>query len=360
MRLGIHRRDPISRERYRAFARSAGRPRLRSRSRRFDAALALVVVLAVLVAFPVLGSAMGAGLQQLTASLGSAFPLFQGRGSIDLPVGAATVAGGSPIVDVLPAFTRDPQLQFAGRIPTFAVQPGRKLQIVLNGAVVASDQVAPTGQFSAALTLKEGANVISVSLLGERDVIATSSYTVVLDRTPPALTIVRPQAGSVVDAQSVVVEGKTEPGATVTVNGRTVAPTSTGLFADSFTATPGTLVITVVSRDRAGNEATERVSVAASESVQTSTTTLTVSLDRSSARPGQPTLATIALRDASGPRAGVQVTLSVGVVLVGQGVTDRNGAALIAFAAPTTEGDIGVVALGGGVSGRATLTVSSR
>ena len=359
MRLGIHRRDPISRERYRAFARSAGRPRIRPRSRRFDAALALAVVLAVLVAFPLVGSAAGAGLQQLTASLGSAFPLFQGRGSIELPVGAAAVAGGSPIVDVLPAFTRDPQLQFAGRIPTFAVQPGRKLQIVLNGVVVATDQVAQTGLFSAALTLKDGANVIGVSLLADRDVVASSSYTVVLDRTPPALTIVRPQAGSVVDAQSVVVEGKTEVGATVTVNGRTVAPTAEGLFADSFTATPGPLVITVVSRDRAGNEATERVSIVTSESV-TSATTLTVSLDRSSARPGQPTLATIVLRDASGPRAGVQVTLSVGVVLVGQGVTDRNGAALIAFAAPTTEGDIGVVALGGGVSGRATLTVSSR
>ncbi len=330
----------------------------RTRPRRFDAALVLAAAVAALLVFPQVATAVGAGVQQLTASLAAA-PLLLGRASIELPAGAAAVRG-APIVDGLPAFTRDPQLQFSGRIPTFAVQPGRKLQIVLNDLVVATDQIVQTGLFSAAVTLKDGANVISVSILSDRDIVATSSYSVVLDRTPPTLTIARPQAGSVVDAQNVVVQGKTEAGATVTVNGRTVALAPDGTFADSFTATPGALTLTVVSRDRAGNETTERVSVAASDSVQTSATTLTVTLDRSTARPGQPTLATIALRDASGPRAGVQVTLTVGVVPVGSGITDRNGAALIAFAAPTTEGDIGVVALGGGVSGRATLTVSSR
>ena len=66
----------------------------------------------------------------------------------------------------------------------------------------------------------------------------------------------------------------------------------------------------------------------------------------------------MSLRDASGARVGTLVTLSVGVVNIGSAVTDFSGSARIGFAAPTTEGDIGVVVLGGGASGRATLTVA--
>ena len=75
----------------------------------------------------------GAGFDQVLTSVQSAIPLLQGRGSIDLPAGGSSSVGAAPIADSLPAYTREPQLQLTGKVPSFAVQPGRNLQIVLNG-----------------------------------------------------------------------------------------------------------------------------------------------------------------------------------------------------------------------------------
>jgi hypothetical protein len=52
------------------------------------------------------------------------------------------------------------------------------------------------------------------------------------------------------------------------------------------------------------------------------------------------------------------VTLSLGAVPIASGTTDATGTARIGFAAPTTLGEISVVVLGGGASGKATLTVA--
>jgi hypothetical protein len=52
------------------------------------------------------------------------------------------------------------------------------------------------------------------------------------------------------------------------------------------------------------------------------------------------------------------VTLSVGVVSIGTAVTDALGTARIPFVAPSTEGEVSVVVLAAGSSGRASLTIS--
>jgi bacillopeptidase F len=189
-----------------------------------------------------------------------------------------------------------------------------------------------------------------------RDVVATSSYAVTLDRTPPKLTIAVPQPDATVDAANVVVRGSTEAGATLSINGRSVIVLPDGSFTDSSNATAGPLVITVVARDRAGNETTEKINVVAQP--QAGGPTLSVTLSGTSVRPGQGVIATVNLRDANGARAGVQVTLSIGVVPVASGITDATGTARIGFSAPTTEGQINIVVLGGGASGKATLTVA--
>jgi hypothetical protein len=352
------RRDPVPRERYRAAARTAG---VRRRARLFavDGALAVVLALTAFVALPQVAAGVGGGVDQLFASVQSAVPLLQGQSTLELPAGGAAVpVGAAPIVEGLPLFTRDPQLQFAGRIPGFAIQAGRSVQIVLNGAVIATNPIDQSGTFNAALALKEGGNAISVVLVDNHDVVATSSYTVTLDRTPPKLTIAVPQPDATVDPANVVVRGTTEAGATLTINGRSVIVLPDGSFTDSSNATAGPYVITVVARDRAGNETTEKVNVVAAQPVQPGGPTLTVAMSSTTVRPGQGVVATITLRDANGPRAGVQVTLSIGVVTVASAVTDSNGIARIGFAAPTTQGEISVVVLGGGASGRATLTVS--
>ncbi|MGH2473226.1 MAG: hypothetical protein ACRDG6_12705 [Candidatus Limnocylindria bacterium] len=357
--MGPRRRDPVSRDRYRAIARGAG-VRGPARPRWVDAALVVALALSALIALPRAASAAGAAFDHVVTSIQSAIPLLQGRGSIDLPAGGSSSVGAAPVADSLPAYTREPQLQLTGKVPSFAVQEGRSLQIVLNGAVVATKPLDPSGAFSAALALKDGANSISVTLIADRDVVAASSYTVVLDRMPPTVTVARPASGATVDAQNIVVAGTTEPGSSITVNGRIVVTTPEGGFTDSFSASPGSVPITVVARDRAGNETTQKLTVVAQQVTQTTGVTVTVTLDKSTVRPGQGVLATIYVVGVTGPRAGVPITLSVGIVPIGTAVTDGTGTARIGFAAPPTEGDASVVVLAAGSSGRASLTVSAR
>jgi RNase P/RNase MRP subunit p29 len=348
----------VDREQYRAVARGAGIPRP-SRPRALDVGLATVLVLVAFVGMPHVAAATAAGLSQLVASLEIALPQLQGQGAIQLPSGGAGAAvAAAPIVEGLPLFTRDVQLQFSGRVPSFAVQPGRSVQIALNGGVAATSQLDQSGTFAATLALKEGANTIIVALVGDRDVVAASTYTVTLDRTAPTLVISTPKQNATVDPDNVVVQGTTKIGSTVTVNGRSVIVSPDGAFVDYSTASPGPVEITVVARDRAGNETTQKLSILAERVAAVTGPTLVVALDRTTVRPGQQVVARVLLADRTGALAGVQVTLSVGVVLIGSATTDQSGTAAIGFAAPTTEGDIGVVVLGGGTSGRATLTVS--
>lgn len=330
------------------------------RPRWVDAALAVTLAVFAIFALPPAAAAVGAGFEQVVATIQSAIPLLQGRGSIDLPAGGSSIVGAAPIADSLPAYTRDPQLQLTGKVPSFAVQAGRSLQVVLNGAVVATTPLDPSGAFSATLALKDGTNSIGVALIADRDVVALSSYTVVLDRTPPTMTVTQPAPGSTVDAKNIVLAGTTEPGSTITINGRIVAVTPEGAFTDSFSATPGSVPITVVARDRAGNETTQKLTVVALQVTQAAGVTVTVTLDKSTVKPGQIVLATIYVVGVTGPRPGVPLTLSVGIVTIGTSVTDGTGAARIPFAAPPTEGDASVVVLAGGTSGRASLTVTAR
>jgi hypothetical protein len=357
MRMGPRRRDPVSRDRYRAIARGAG-VRAPARPRWVDALLAATLGVAALIVLPRAGGAIGAGFEELVAQIQSAIPLLQGSGSIELPAGGSSSIGAAPIADSLPAYTREPLLQLTGKVPSFAVQEGRSVQFVLNGAVVATTLLEPSGAFNSTLTLKEGANSIGVALIADRDVVAASSYSVVLDRTPPTMTVSQPAPASTVDAKSIVVTGTTEPGSTITVNGRIVSITPEGGFSDSFSATAGSVPITVVARDRAGNETTQKLTVTAQEVTPIAGLTVTVTLDKATVRVGQGVLATIYVVGSTGPRAGILVTLSVGVASGGTGVTDGAGIARIPFVAPSTEGDTSVVVLAAGSSGRASLTIS--
>jgi Glucodextranase, domain B len=359
MRTAPRRRDPVSRDRYRAIARDAG-VRGPARPLWVNTALAGTLGVIALITLPLAGSAIGSGLGHVVTSIQQAIPLLQGRASIDIPAGGSSSIGAAPVADSLPAYTREPQLQLTGKVPSFAVQEGRSLQIILNGAVVATTPLDPSGAFNAALGLKDGPNSIGVALLADRDVVASSTYTVVLDRTPPTMTIERPTAGSTVDSRNIVVAGTTEQGSTITVNGRVVVTTPEGGFTDSFSAAPGSVPITIVSRDRAGNETTQKLTVTAQQVTQAAGATVTVTLDKATVKPGQGVLVTVYVVGVTGPRAGVIVSGSAGVAGIGTAVTDGTGTARLSFAAPTTEGDVSVVVFADGSSGRASLTISPR
>jgi len=196
-----------------------------------------------------------------------------------------------------------------------------------------------------------------VTLLSGRDVIARSAYTVTLDRQPPTLEVIGPTNGATVDGPNVIVQGKAEVGATVTVNGRTSVAGQDGSFSESFTAPPGPVEITVVARDRAGNETTAKSSVTL-RAPTTAATAVSVSLERARVRPGETVVALIRVTENGRPRPATRVTLAVGLVTIGSFSTDGLGFARFGFAAPPNEGDAAVIVFAGGASGSTSLTVA--
>ncbi len=316
----------------------------------------MLAILFVTVATPRLAGAVGNAFDDLGAKMGELFPALQGSKVIDLPSG-----GGTVNVDLtaqgLPDFTREPQLKITGRVPEFAMAAGRKLEITLNGSVVSSIEPDAGGAFAASLTLREGPNAMALTLLSGTDIIAHSSYTVVLDRQPPLLTLTRPATGATIEGTNVVIEGKSEAGATITVDGRTVIPAQDGSFSDSYTVIPGAMTITVTARDRAGNETTVKTPVTV-KAPTTASIAVTVTLDKVKVTPGTIVTAMVQVTANGVAKADEQVTLSVGVITIGSARTNAAGIAFIGFAAPPNEGDAAVVVLATGASGRATLTVA--
>jgi hypothetical protein len=175
---------------------------------------------------------------------------------------------------------------------------------------------------------------------------------------PPTLAVSKPVAGEALDGPSVTVVGKAEAGATVMVNDRTIVPAQDGSFSDSFTGTPGALTITVVARDRAGNETTVKTAVSVKAPATAAPFVVTVTLDKVKVTPNQVVFADILVTATGLPKADEQVTLSVGVITIGSARTDASGRARIGFSAPPNEGDAAVVVLANGAAGRATLTVA--
>ncbi len=352
------RRPRVPRDTYRATARSVGiARRLRKRMVLLDAAILVVAGGFVLLTGPVIGAAIGDGIRQITTSVGESIGGQLGSGQIELPAGGGTVVSAEPVINGLPDFTRDSELQISGRVPSFAMAPGRSVEIVLNAAVIANAELDPTGTFAATLTLKDGANAIGLTLLSGKDVIARSAYTVILDKQPPTLDVIGPTNGAIVEGPNVIVVGKAEVGATVTVNGRTIVPGQDGSFSESFTPPVGPVAITVVARDRAGNETTVKVDVTLRTPTITATV-VTVTLDRVKVRPGEIVVAQIRVTENGIPKVGTLATLSVGVITIGSAATDVFGNARIAFAAPPNEGDAAVVVFAAGTSGRTMLTVA--
>jgi large repetitive protein len=351
------RRPRVPRETYRATARSVGiAARLQRRTTVLDVAILAIAAAFLILTGPIIGTALSDGIRQITSSVGGTLGQV-GSGQIELPSGGGNVTGAEPVVNGLPDFTRDTQLQLSGRVPSFAVATGRSVEIVLNAAVIANAPLDETGTFEAPLTLKDGANAIGVTLLSGTDVISRSAYTVILDRQPPTLDVIGPVNGSTVDGPNVVVQGKAEVGATVTVNGRTVVPGQDGSFSETFTPPVGPVAITVVARDRAGNETTTKSNVTLKAATAT-TSLVTVTLDRAKVKPGEIVVAQIRVTENGIPKVGTQVTLSVGLFTVGSFATDGSGSARFGFAAPPNEGETAVFVFAAGTSGRTTLTVA--
>lgn len=116
--------------------------------------------------------------------------------------------------------------------------------------------------FEIELDLKPGSNSFvfwAEDVVGRR---IEKSHQIILDKTPPALTVITPAQTSVVCGKEISVTGKTEANCRIEVNGNTVLPNSKGDFTGVIKPVDeGPMDIIVTSTDPAGNQTTKTVSI---------------------------------------------------------------------------------------------------
>ena len=164
-----------------------------------------------------------------------------------------TVRDGSPLLTLFSplegAVTNNANFFVSGQ-----TDPG--LVVYVDGTPVTA---GPYGNFGTVATLPEGVHTffIYVSNAGQ----TTYAYrTVTVDLTPPSLTITSPTVTLTKDP-NVYVAGRTEPGATVAVDGIRAAVDASGNFGLVDGLGEGTNVIPVTATDAAGNSVTRSVSI---------------------------------------------------------------------------------------------------
>ena len=353
------RRSPPPRDRYVAVARTAKQRRVR---RRLPPIATGIVWGLVLASAALIADTAAAGVNRAGNQLGSFVTTLipAPDAPTNLTVAETTgQVGAAPTLDALPQYTKDASLLVQGLIPSFVRAADRKVAVSLNGGAAVTVSYDANGRFAVPLTLAVGTNQLVVSLVSATDTIAASKATVVYSKTPPPLTLSVPKNGDSVDGPNLTVQGKSAPGATVLVNDRTVIVGEDGSFSDTSTVQPGSLPITVIARDRAGNETKTQLTVTVKASAAPAATTVVgVSLAQATVKPGGFVTAHIGVSNAGLPVAGVTVSLQVGVIPIGTAVTDATGNATISFFAPPNEGIAQVVVLAGSASGSATLTIA--
>jgi len=131
-------------------------------------------------------------------------------------------------------------------------------RITINGDPVAVDAV--TGYFERSMVLNSGANKFNVLATDPNGNSLAKSATVVRDDEAPSVVLTSPEDGVLTNHDSIKVEGLTEPGANVTVNGKAV-PVVNGKFNTLAELDEGNNEIEVVSTDGALNAKSVKVLV---------------------------------------------------------------------------------------------------
>ena len=141
------------------------------------------------------------------------------------------------------------------------------------GSTVKVDGNAATidglGNFEASVEVLLSPQIINISASDPAGNSSQKVLTVYLDTTPPNLTVVKPVMFQQVSKLPLIIEGITEKGAKVTVNGDSAEVREDGVFSYSLLNLPEGqfAVIEVVATDEAGNSTKKTVSVKYSKSI---------------------------------------------------------------------------------------------
>jgi hypothetical protein len=131
--------------------------------------------------------------------------------------------------------------------------------VTVNGQ---SAVVDATGGFNQTVTIPGTAATIVVDAKDLAGNTSQQTIQVTVDKVPPVLTVAQPVNFQKILRLPLIVSGKTEPGATVTVLGTAATVLADGSFEAALSSVAdGPLTISVIASDAAGNKATRTVAV---------------------------------------------------------------------------------------------------
>lgn len=165
-----------------------------------------------------------------------------------------------PRFEPLPKATNNKELEIKG-----STEPGATIELSVNGKV--NELLANSdGEFRFTADLKSGENIISAysqDNAGNKSN-ETETQTVALDTDAPSLETTKPQDGALFYGskdRQLVIEGKTEERANVSVNGRHVVVEGSGNFTFLMTLTEGENKLDIKATDAAGNITEKTITV---------------------------------------------------------------------------------------------------
>ena len=158
-----------------------------------------------------------------------------------------------PQINPLPEATNKNKLEIKG-----SAEEGATIRLFINNTeeTVIADK---NGAFSFSTILNKGENTISLLAkdASENESTSTPDYLVIYDDKEPELEISSPQDGQSFYGslqRQIVIEGKTEAGASITINDRIVVVEQDGSFAYAISLQEGDNNFNIKSTDKAGNQ----------------------------------------------------------------------------------------------------------
>ncbi len=173
--------------------------------------------------------------------------------AVDRTANVGETATVAFVVDTLRPFIEIPDppalVNTTSVIVTGTVEPLSQLTIGPKGYPLDEN-----GTFSADVPLLEGTNVIPVRVVDRARNTNSTTLTVVRDTIAPTLKLTSPEDGTWTNALSTYVEGLTDPGVELRINGQSAQEVS-GEIRHRLDLAPGQFVVRVTATDDAGNVA---------------------------------------------------------------------------------------------------------
>lgn len=160
--------------------------------------------------------------------------------------------------DSLPKYTKTDQLDISGFAETES-----KIKIYNNDSSTGEAIVGNNSQFSTRVTLSKGENYIYATATdpsgneGDHSPAGRTTY----DPDPPVVEIEYPQENEQVYEKNLIIKGKTENGASISIGDRVGVVAEDGFFIIKHSLSEGLNSITLTSIDQAGNQAEKSITV---------------------------------------------------------------------------------------------------